>query len=121
MFEDSSSDESDSEDDSSDDERPSRYASVGEPQVQVEMAENGDVTALVCDGGERIEGDLFVDCSGFRSLIAQQKLGVKFVPFANNLFNDRAVVMPTPHETAPKPQTDSIAMRAGWRWRGLPG
>ena len=85
--------------------------------AEVEMAENGDVTALVCDGGERIEGDLFVDCSGFRSLIAQQKLGVKFVPFANNLFNDRAVVMPTPHEPAPKPQTDSIAMRAGWRWR----
>ena len=85
--------------------------------AEVEVADNGDVTALVCEDGERVEGDLFVDCSGFRSLIAQQALGVKFVPFASNLFNDRAVVMPTPHGDAPKPQTDAIAMRAGWRWR----
>lgn len=79
--------------------------------------DTGDVTALVLKDGRRIEGDLFVDCSGFRSLIAQQKLDVKFLPFASNLFNDRAVVMPTPHDCEPKPQTDSIAMRAGWRWR----
>ena len=85
--------------------------------ADIEVSEAGDVAALIYEDGERIEGDLFVDCSGFRSLIAQQKLGVKFVPFASNLFNDRAVVMPTPHEGTPKPQTDSIAMRAGWRWR----
>jgi len=84
--------------------------------AEIDVAATGDITALICEDGTRIEGDLFVDCSGFRSLIAQQTLGVKFLPFTNNLFNDRAVVMPTPHETAPKPQTESIAMRAGWRW-----
>jgi len=84
--------------------------------AEIDVAATGDITALICEDGTRIEGDLFVDCSGFRSLIAQQTLGVKFLPFTNNLFNDRAAVMPTPHETAPKPQTESIAMRAGWRW-----
>ncbi|MEX0342069.1 MAG: tryptophan halogenase family protein [Erythrobacter sp.] len=84
--------------------------------TEVELGSDGDVTALVCEGGDRIEGDFFVDCSGFRSVIAQQKLGAKFLPFGENLFNDRAVVMPTAHRKAFKPQTDSIAMRAGWRW-----
>lgn len=84
--------------------------------AEVDVGENGDVSALVCEDGTRIEGDLFVDCSGFRSLIAQAALGVPFRSFGENLFNDRAVVMPTPHETPPKPQTESVAMRAGWRW-----
>ena len=82
----------------------------------VETTDGGDVAALRCEGGERIAGDIFVDCSGFGSLIAQQALGVPFVSYADSLFNDAAVVMPTPHHTLAKPQTDSIAMRAGWRW-----
>lgn len=84
---------------------------------QVELGDSGDVTALVCEGGERITGDMFVDCSGFRSVIAQQALGEKFLPFADNLFNDRAVVMPTAHGDSILPQTEAVAMRAGWRWR----
>ena len=89
---------------------------------EVEVGETGDVTALVGEDGTRIEGDIFVDCSGFRSLIAQDTLGVPFRSFGENLFNDRAVVMPTPHRTGPrpqtaKPQTEAIAMRAGWRWQ----
>ncbi|MBY6217136.1 tryptophan 7-halogenase [Qipengyuania aquimaris] len=82
----------------------------------VELAQDGDIAALLCEGGERIEGDLFVDCSGFASILAQKKLGVRFISFGENLFNDRAVVMPTPHREPPRPQTDAIAMRAGWRW-----
>jgi len=84
---------------------------------EVEVRETGDVAALVTDGGERIEGDIFIDCSGFRSLIAQTALGVPFRSFGENLFNDRAVVMPTAHDGPFKPQTESIAMRAGWRWQ----
>lgn len=84
--------------------------------AEVELGEGGDVAALLCEGGERIEGDVFVDCSGFRSLIAQQALGARFLPFAENLFNDRAVVMPGAHRQPVRPQTDSIAMAAGWRW-----
>jgi 2-polyprenyl-6-methoxyphenol hydroxylase-like FAD-dependent oxidoreductase len=82
----------------------------------VERTADGDIAALQCEGGERIEGTLFVDCSGFRSMLAQQELGVEFLPFADNLFNDSAVVMPTGHLAPFKPQTDATAMKAGWRW-----
>ncbi|QYJ07760.1 tryptophan halogenase family protein [Qipengyuania flava] len=84
--------------------------------TDVELSGSGDVAALRCESGERIEGDIFVDCSGFRSVIAQQALGARFLPFEENLFNDRAVTLPTPHRYPMKPQTDAIAMRAGWRW-----
>ncbi len=83
---------------------------------QVEVAGDGNVAALILTGGERLEGDIFIDCSGFRALIAQETLGARFIPFAENLFNDRAVVMPTPRTAPFRPQTDSIAMQAGWRW-----
>lgn len=82
----------------------------------VERAENGDVAALIAEGGERIAGDIFVDCSGFSSVIAQQALGEPFLPFNENLFNDRAVVLPTAHRGPLTPQTESVAMAAGWRW-----
>ncbi len=82
----------------------------------VEVA-NGAVAALILDGGDRIEADLFVDASGFRSVIAQGALGVRFLPFADNLFNDRAVVMPTPPDPAgPRPSTRATALSAGWAW-----
>ena len=84
--------------------------------AEVELAHGDQVAALIARTGERIEGDIFVDCSGFRSMIAQGALGARFLPFAENLFNDRAVVMPTARDERLKPQTDSIAMSAGWRW-----
>ncbi len=84
--------------------------------VDVALDDNGDVAALIGEDGSRIEGDFFIDCSGFRSLIAQEKLGVKFISYGENLFNDRAVVMPTQRGAILKPQTDATAMHAGWRW-----
>ena len=83
---------------------------------RVEVAE-GQVAALHLDGDETIAADLFVDASGFRSMIAQGALGVPFRAFAENLFNDRAVVMPTPPDPAgPRPSTKATALSAGWAW-----
>lgn len=83
--------------------------------VAVDVA--GNVTHLVAEDGPAIAGDLFVDCSGFHSVIAQQALGVRFLPFAPNLFNDAAVVMPTPRpERRIEPQTVSTALSNGWAW-----
>lgn len=83
---------------------------------RVELTDDGDVAALVLDGGDRVAGDIFVDCSGFRGLIVQDALGEPFVSYAGSLFNDRAVVMPTPAPARLTPQTEAVAMDAGWRW-----
>lgn len=84
--------------------------------LDVELRDDGDIAALLCEDDTRVTGDVFVDCSGFRALLIQQKLGVPFRSYGENLFNDRAVVMPTLHTGPLKPQTDAVAMRAGWRW-----
>lgn len=84
----------------------------------VELDAGGAVAALVLEGGERVTGDVFVDASGFRSVIAQGALGVRFVPFAANLFCDRAVTLPAPRaEDAPlDAHTTATALSNGWAW-----
>src|SRR6185503_17338934 len=64
--------------------------------ASVELAENGDIAALLTEDGRRIDGDFFVDASGFRAVLIEGALGERHLSFANNLFNDSAVVMPTP-------------------------
>ena len=85
--------------------------------VEVEKKPDGNIAALVCEDGERIEADIFVDCTGFASLLMQKSLGVKFESFKSNLFNDSAVVMPTPADDSPRPETISYAMSNGWCWK----
>jgi hypothetical protein len=84
--------------------------------VDVAVVE-GRVDHLVAEGGEAIAADLFVDASGFRGVLAQGALGVAFIPFAANLFNDRAVVMPTPADAHRiNSSTKATALSSGWVW-----
>ena len=86
--------------------------------VDVELhGETGDVRCVVLESGERIAADLFVDCSGFFSLIIGKTLGEPFEDWTPWLPCDRAVAMPCRTRTALSPYTSAIAMPAGWRWR----
>jgi len=78
---------------------------------------DGDIAHLLMDTGDPVGADLFVDASGFAGLLAQEALGVAFLPFAANLFNDRAVVLPTPLAAdGPAPFTAATALSSGWAW-----
>ncbi|MFB0612919.1 tryptophan halogenase family protein [Aurantiacibacter poecillastricola] len=80
--------------------------------------ESGDVAALKLEDGRRIEGDLFVDCSGFRSRILGQELGEEWEDWTHWLPCDRAAAMPCKHATDDiRPFTTATAMPAGWRWQ----
>ncbi|WP_275298258.1 tryptophan halogenase family protein [Sphingomonas beigongshangi] len=79
--------------------------------------DTGDIRAITLADGTRIEGDLFVDCSGFRSLLVGGAMEEPFEDWAHWLPADRAVAMPCRTETAVTPYTSAIAMPAGWRWR----
>ncbi|MFX8090539.1 tryptophan 7-halogenase, partial [Acinetobacter baumannii] len=52
--------------------------------VEVAMGDTATVDALVTESGDHINADIFVDCSGFRGVIAQEALGERFLPFAAN-------------------------------------
>jgi len=79
--------------------------------------ETGDVTAVVLADGKRIEGDLFVDCSGFRGLLIEQELQAGFEDWSEWLRSDRAIAVPCASVSPLNPVTRSIARKAGWQWR----
>jgi 2-polyprenyl-6-methoxyphenol hydroxylase-like FAD-dependent oxidoreductase len=84
--------------------------------VDVQQSDDGDIATLTTNDGETIEGDFFVDCSGFRGALIQKALQVPFRSFAENLFNDSAVVLPTNREEEIGSQTVSTALKHGWAW-----
>ena len=79
--------------------------------------ESGDVTAVELEGGRRIEGQLFIDCSGFRALLIGDTLGVGYEDWSHWLPVDRAIPVPTTNLGPPDPFTRSTAHGAGWQWR----
>jgi len=84
--------------------------------VEVKQNEQGDIDSLVSESGDVIEGDIFIDCSGFAAKLIQQTLNVPFIEYGENLFNDAAVVLPTPQGKQISSQTVSTALSNGWAW-----
>ena len=80
-------------------------------------AENGFVRAITLDSGERIPGQLFVDCSGFRGLLIEQTLKTGYIDWTHWLPCDRAAAVPCVRTTPLTPYTRSTARDAGWQWR----
>ena len=79
--------------------------------------ETGFIRAVELSDGRRIEGDLFVDCSGFRSLLLGEALGVPFTSWQHWLPCDRALAVPSESAAPLVPYTRATADTAGWRWR----
>lgn len=83
----------------------------------VQSPETGDVEAVQLETGEAVYGDLFIDCSGFRSLLLQKTLNVPLEDWSHWLPCDRAVAVPTASVGPPPPYTKAIARDAGWQWK----
>ena len=84
---------------------------------QVEQAVNGDIAALALENGQRITGDFFIDCTGFRALLIEQTLHAGFEDWRHWLPCDRALAVPTANIAEPLPYTRAIAHQAGWQWQ----
>jgi flavin-dependent dehydrogenase len=85
----------------------------------IESAEGGDIAALTLDTGQRVEGDLFVDCTGQRGLLIREHFDVGFVPVKDVLFNDAAIAVQVPYAQPDDPiasTTQATAVANGWIW-----
>ena len=83
----------------------------------VQNGESGFIEAVVLQSGARIEGDLFIDCSGFRGLLIEQKLGAGFEDWSAWLPCDRALAVACESSADVQTLTRSTARPAGWQWR----
>ncbi|GAB2526704.1 tryptophan halogenase family protein [Microbulbifer agarilyticus] len=78
--------------------------------------DSGFIEHVRLESGEEIAGDLFIDCSGFRSLLISQALGVGFEDWSKWLPCDSALAVPSENVEALEPYTRSKAHGAGWQW-----
>lgn len=78
---------------------------------------SGCITGLAMQDGGLVEGDFFIDCTGFRALLIGQALGVGFEDWSHWLLNDSALAAQTTAVRDAVPYTRSIAWTSGWQWR----
>ncbi|MDH6626464.1 2-polyprenyl-6-methoxyphenol hydroxylase-like FAD-dependent oxidoreductase [Streptomyces sp. LBL] len=88
--------------------------------VEAVRDERGHVTALRTPAGHMLEGDLFVDCSGFRGALINEVMGEPFIGVGDQLPCDSSITTVVPHDDSAngvEPYTSVLAMPAGWAWK----
>ena len=84
-----------------------------------EKTESGDISHLLTKQHGRLDGDLFIDCTGFKSMLIGESLNEPFISFNDSLPNDRAVAIQVPWDAEThgiRPYTTATALNAGWAW-----
>ncbi|MEM0928287.1 MAG: tryptophan halogenase family protein [Pseudomonadota bacterium] len=79
--------------------------------------EDGRIASLSLESGDVVEGDFFIDCTGFRALLIGDALGSAFVDWTAMLPCDRALAVQTEATESARPYTRAVAHDAGWRWK----
>lgn len=79
--------------------------------------QSGNIRTLELDNGKRVDGDVFIDCTGFRGLLIGDTLGVEYEDWSHYLAADSAIAVQTESTEPPRPYTRAIAHDAGWQWR----
>ena len=83
-----------------------------------EQDKYGNIESIVCDNGT-YRADLFVDCSGFKSLLLGKMMRENYISYDNTLINNKALVAKVPYTDKDKQlknYTNSVALKNGWIW-----
>jgi tryptophan halogenase len=79
--------------------------------------DNGFIESVTLESGQVVEGELFIDCSGFRGLLIEQTLKAGYEDWSHWLPCDRALAVPSASTHPITPYTRATARKAGWQWR----
>jgi tryptophan halogenase len=78
---------------------------------------DGFIDSLLLDNGDIIDGDLFIDCTGFKGLLIEENLQTGYEDWQHWLLCDSAVAAQSLNTEEPKPYTRVTALDAGWMWQ----
>jgi tryptophan halogenase len=79
--------------------------------------DTGDIASLTLNSGQQIDGQIFVDCTGFIGLLIEKSLHTGYEDWSHWLPCDSAVAVQTKPTDSLPPYTRSIAHDSGWQWR----
>jgi tryptophan halogenase len=82
-----------------------------------QRADDGFIESVTLESGQRVDGELFIDCSGFRGLLIEETLKTGYEDWRHWLPCDRALAVPCASADPITPYTRSTARAAGWQWR----
>ena len=93
-------------------------AHIDEKVKQVRLREsNGFIESLLLENNEIIEGDLFIDCTGFKGMLIEETLNTGYEDWSEWLLCDSAVAVQCQNTQDPTPYTRVSALDAGWMWQ----
>lgn len=78
---------------------------------------SGNITSLKLNNKSLIEGDFFIDCSGFRALLIENALNTGFDDWSHWFICDSAIAVQSELNEPPSPYTKAIASDFGWKWQ----
>jgi tryptophan halogenase len=99
--------------------KPRGVRHVVDDVVDTPLDENGSIDYILTKGGEKIKSDLYIDCTGFKSMLIEEKMGSKFLSFSDTLLNDSAIATHIPYidkEREMETVTNCTAIDNGWVW-----
>ena len=98
---------------------PAGLEHILENVQDIKKKEDGSIDHLITDKGRKLEADLYIDCTGFKSLLLEQAMGVPFISFNDTLMNDSAIATVIPYvdrDYEMECVTSCTAIESGWVW-----
>ncbi|MGI2037497.1 tryptophan halogenase family protein [Shewanella frigidimarina] len=85
--------------------------------TKTQLTNDGAIDSVTLQNGDCINGDLFIDCSGFSALLIEKALGIEYENWQHWLPCDSAYAVPCESTSPLTPYTKATAHDAGWQWR----
>ena len=98
---------------------PAGMTHIVDTVTDIMQREDGSIEKIGTKNNGYLESDLYIDCTGFKSLLLDQTLKTPFISFHDTLLNDRAVATVIPYidkEKEMENYTSCTAIEAGWVW-----
>lgn len=98
---------------------PSGITHIKSNVVDIVKKSTGDIECLVLEDSTKVHSDLFIDCTGFKSLLLEEAMGSKFISFSETLLNDKALSAKVPYDDIDRELenfTNCTAIENGWVW-----